>query len=348
MKYVFLVCTEYHLFLTLNFINELQNADATCTIIVRRNSKGGRIAYSNLNLTELPYKFIDWKHDFNPKTRGSQELDNDLDTLLALKPDCFCFFQEQDMLSAFLLNKLSAKENFLFQDGMKAYNKLKIIPLSLLLNEFKIQKWLYKNYKITDDTFNLFKSHRYGFRKKITHLYLTFPDNYVNWSNKIINKSVISYEVKFLNKLKEVFGWNNDLLINQENIIFYLNQPCSFDSDIENQVLRDILLKFPNKIMYIKIHPNTTRVQIDGYNKLNNVIIIESKVPAELFILSLSNSIILSISSSALFVNNNNNNNYYYLRPMFVKYSKRLKKYITSSPSDHIKDISSIQDIWKY
>lgn len=345
MKYLFLVCTEYHLLLSLNYIKSLESDENEYILVLRRKSNGGRFS-SNLNFNHFPYKVLEWNHDFNAKTKLTSEILADINRIKSIKPDFFCFFQEQDMLSMLLLNKLDAKSNFLFQDGMKAYNRLKRIPVSLLINEINMQKWLFTHFKIKDDFFNVFKAHRYGFRKKITDLYLTFPESYSNWNKRLVHKIQINTEKYFLDDLKQLYNWNSQILTNTQDAIFYVNQPLGEDSHTEIYVIKEIINRFPDTTFYIKIHPNTSKKQIELYNELKTVEIIESKIPAEIFILSLENSIILSISSSSLFLNNPKND-YYYLRPIFAEKIKRLKKYLTKSPSLHIKEIYSISEINK-
>jgi hypothetical protein len=343
MKYVFLVCTEYHLLLTLNFINEIKGDDNIYTIVLRGKSKSSRISDS-LNLQHFHFKWIKWIHDFTPLSKLTPDLKTDLNKIIQLQPDVFCFFQEQDMLTAFLLNKFNAKENFLFQDGMKAYNKLNRMPISLLMNEIRILKWLYINFKIRDDIFRVFSAHKYGFRNNITGIFLTFPDAYNNWNNQKIYKSPISNSKSFHNDIKKFFNWNENLIQEHDGVIFYVNQPFSYNSNIELDVIKAILERFPSKRMYIKAHPNSTSSQLHEYNQLENVLIINEKIPAELYILNLSNSIILSISSTSLFMNNPSNT-FYYLRPIFEQDITRLKKYKTTSPSTHIKMIDNINYI---
>ena len=338
MKFVFLVCTEYHLLLTLNYLED--NEIKEVIIIVRGSSKSNRIS-SNINIDHLNAKFVFWKHDFNHSSKLTMKIKEGLDDLLKLKPDVFCFFQEQDMLAMFLLNKFQANENYLFQDGMKAYNSLKRMPVSLLINELKMQLFLYKNFRINDDIYNVLNSHKYGFRKRTTKLYLTFPEAYNNWNGKVLGKSPLTINSTFLEKLKVIFKWDDSLLQEKNNIIFYLNQPLGLAIDLERNVIKKIINKYPNKEFYIKIHPNITIEQLTSYKDIVGIKLINSKIPAEIFIANITNSIIFAVSSTALFFKTPTNK-YFYLRPIFMDKVKRLKKYNTKSPSEHIIEIDSI------
>ena len=98
--------------------------------------------------------------------------------------------------------------------------------------------------------------------------------------------------------------------------------------------------------LVLKLHPKTSNEDLTRYKGLGeDVFIINSLLPGELFIMNLTNSIIVSWNSTSLFYNSPSNR-YYYVANLFRDKIKRLQRYdFTESPSKHIKMVDHIEEI---
>jgi hypothetical protein len=304
----FFVHTEYHLLLSLHAImqNYSNENEYEVTIVLKRTSKSNRLK-QDLDLSFLPYHFILLDFDLNLKKKLSKDEKESLDSLLEKKFDVFVFFQEQDPISIIIINQYKKNNTkiYLFQDGLKPYiaHSMSFSP-SLLLNNIKQNQWIKKNgYPITD-YFSFVNCKMYGFLKGIDKLFLTFPEAYINWNKLPIEKIEPTFSDEFVLVLKKLFLWEEQLLVKRERVIFFMNQPLHDDGSFEVQLLQNLQKKHPDATIYIKNHPLTTKVKIDAYKQIENVSIINSKIPAEVFISQLKNSIILSVCSTSMFIDN--------------------------------------------
>lgn len=80
------------------------------------------------------------------------------------------------------------------------------------------------------------------------------------------------------------------------------------------------------------------------YKMIKNAQIVDSIIPAELFIMNLSKSIIISQGSTSMFLNNPDNK-FYYIYELLENDIKRLKRYKMCNPAPHIKSVKSIEEI---
>ena len=347
-KIVTFAHTEYHLLLFINLlINEEEKGIVNDHILYVRGQNGFRIP-KNLNFS---YLSVDvrlsaekFKED-SPLNHDSKIL---LDTLLSIQPNKFIFFQEQDLLSHILADRWKQKYNtaiFLYQDGLKPYNILKYNSLGLMKLHYKYNLWMKRNGFSIHSWFSPLWSHRYAYMKNIDEVYLTFPEAYVNWNKKNVKKiEFLNYE-KLKIQLEKVFNWNDNLLPQKEGIIFYLSQPMRDDGTIEDAFIQKLVESFPKHEIYLKLHPNIQQHKIDIYNKNANLTIITARIPAELFIMQLSKSLVISMNSTSMFINNINCK-FYYIHEVFKNDIKRLSRYdIKVHPAPHIHLAKKIEDI---
>lgn len=317
------------------------------TVIIKRTVKGSRLK-QDLDLSSLPYNFSILEIDLNLNTKLSVSEKESVDNLLARNFDEFIFFQEQDPISIILINhfKKNTTRIFLFQDGMKPYiaHTMPFSP-ALLLNNIKQNNWIKRNgYKITD-SFSFINCKLYGFLKGVDTLFLTFPESYINWKKLPIVKINPTFTKEFIAVIKKVFVWNDDLLQAKDRVIFFMNQPMHDDGSFEVKMLQKLQLKYPDATIYIKNHPLTPQKKIEAYKQIENVTVISSKIPAELFISQLTNSIILSVYSTSMFIDNPSCKFYYTFEVQENNNIKRLKKYKVINPAPHIISVDAIDKI---
>jgi hypothetical protein len=76
--------------------------------------------------------------------------------------------------------------------------------------------------------------------------------------------------------LKKVFRWDDALLPERENVIFYMNQPMHDDGVFETQILKEILENSKGRTLRQTSSLNT-RKKIEQYKKFANLRIINHK-----------------------------------------------------------------------
>lgn len=342
------VYTEYHLLLSINEILKTYHDENHYEVrLYLKGGKQNRLS-KDLDFSCLPIKTEYYDIAIDTGNLLDKNTRNEIQFLLDNPPDIFIFFQEQDPLMVILSSGFSKKgsEIYLYQDGFKPHLKLKLHSLGLLKYEHKLNVWLRKNGFSVESWLSPIYSKKYAYLKSINKIFLTFPEHYKNWNKKDIEK-IVFLPNKTLNPyLKKIFRWDDSLLPQKENIILFLNQPAHWiDEEAEIELLRSLLERYPNNPIYIKLHPLTKVEKLEQYRQFKDTHIIDSRILAELFIMNVKQSIIISLFSTSMFLNNPENK-FYYIYKLFKGKSKTLNRItITAVPIDHIKIVTSINDI---
>jgi hypothetical protein len=347
-KICYLIHTEYHLLLSIDDISKkyFDTDKFDVQLILKTSSKSNRLK-QDLNLSFFPYsiKLVNFNIDLNSKLILSEK--KVLDDLLENKYSVFIFFQEQDPISIILIDKFIEDKTkiYLYQDGLKPYCKFGLkSSVGIYLNFLKQKQWIKKNgYSVKNSS--SFNSYKYGFLYGIDKLFLTFPESYNNWKNLPVEKFVLNFDKNIQSIFKRVFNWNSSLLSNSEGVIFFMNQPMDDDGLFEVNILQNLRNRFPNSKIYIKNHPLTSSVKINSYKLLQNVEIIDSKIPAELFIYQLNKSIVISVYSTAMFINNPKCKFYYLYNIKQSNNVRKLKKIKIINPTPHVITVKSLSEI---
>lgn len=348
-KIGYLIHTEYHLLLSINdALKKYSDTSLYDVQLILIRSKNGTRLKQELDLSFLPFnvKVIDFNIDFNGKLDLEEK--KELDALLDIKFSVYNFFQEHDVIDIILVDKfvsIGAEIN-LFQDGLKPYiiNTLKR-PIGLIKVVIKQNIWIRRNGYPVNDYFSFLRCTKYSFTKGISKVFLTFPDAYYNWNNKAVEKIEIDTSKEFWDIIKKVFKWDDELLKTKENVIFFMSQPMHDDGSFEMGVLKKLLKKHPKSQLYIKYHPLTSAIKIEQYKKLDNVTIIDSQIPAEIFIQELSNSIVLSVCSTSMFIDNQKSKFYWFSEILEGNNIKLIKRYDFVNPTKHVHIVHSVDEI---
>ena len=342
------VQTEYHLLLFINLLINEEERNIVNNHILYLPGKGKFRIPENINISSLNVEIRYISEEYKSNIPLNEKKKNILNQILSINPDKFIFFQELNLLLIILAQQWKKNNNTkieLYQDGFKPYARLKYNSIALMINSHKTNVWLRKNGFSIDSWLSPLWAHRYGYIKEIDNLYLTFPKAYNNWNKRTIKKIELLNFEKLKIQLNETFNWKDSIIPHKEDIILYMSQPMHDDGVFESQFIQKIINKFPTKKVYIKTHPLISKKKIDEYKKHPNINIIEEKIPAELIIMQLNNSIILSVGSTSMFLNNENCK-FYYLYKIFKNDIKRLKRYaIKINPAPHIFLANSINDI---
>jgi len=346
-KIVTFVHTEYHLLLFINrLLNEQEAGIVHNHFLFLRNQSRARIK-SNYDFSQFDIHVNYLDADISIYRGLSSDELSLIENIKSLRPDEFVFYQEMDALMVLLVQYCKQAFNtkvVLYQDGLKPYNILRYNPLSLLKHHHQTNVWLKKQGYSIDSWLSPLWSHRYAFMKGIDEVWLTFPESYINWNNKTVCKIEIRDFVRLKVALEKVFGWEASLLPQKKEVILYMHQTLHDEGHVERNFIKQLKQRFPLYPFYLKPHPLASFKELELYKK-EGIHIIESNLPAELFILNLQQSMIVSINSTSMFLNNPANQ-YYYLYRFFEKDIKRLKKYnIKKHPSPHLHLVKSIEDL---
>lgn len=337
----YIALTEYHLMISINLaLTEFNNDDIENQIYYVKGKK--RLSF---DINEIP----GLKGSIIPIAEN-----NYTDTIKQLsKTSCsrLFFFQENSILFKYLAYHLRKKGAIicLAPDGSKPYGDFNKNHenLSLIKDTINDYRFLFKN-KLILPAIIPSRYYRYGSTRIIDEVWVhdikMFDAKHNMTSGKIIQ--LPEFTPKVLNSVADAFGFNADLLPKKEEVLFYINQPYWSDDlvDVEMEILRQINTLFPANDIYIKLHPNTQKKTIDAYKKLKNIVLIRDNKPAELFLFSISNSIVFSGWSAAL-MHYNNSNIYYYLYPLFKKTNDKILSQLTIKPFEHIHVVDAVQQL---
>ncbi|MCX7548860.1 polysialyltransferase family glycosyltransferase [Xanthomarina sp. F1114] len=311
---IFIAHTEYHFIQSLNIALGLFNEDLYENYI-HITKRGNR--FENVIDPAL-------KNNIFVKVHIEKEPSVLVKEILALKT-CyrFFFFQENSIYNRFLAYGLKKKHNTIISlgpDGYKPYgvfNK-KHEFLSMIKDTITDHKKLYKDRLSTT---KLFKSdyYRYGSSSFIDEVWLTNVEIFNSKRNKTTAelKEINPFTLEVIDSLKSYFKLEDNPLDGKEHKILYLNQPFWTEKLVSREMsfLKDLIIHF-NKTIYLKLHPGTPEETKALYKKIDQLILIDSKLPAEIYILEVKNSIIFSGWSTAL-ITHNPSCNYYFNLPIY-------------------------------
>lgn len=334
-KNVYLVLTEYQFLQALNISTSIYNnpSEVNCIYVVRNGKRFKSIDdSSNWSLNNIQIIILD---NIKPKEVSQK--------IIAENPVHFFFFQGGSALNVFIAHTLSKKgvEISLGPDGYGPYgifNK-RFHFLSIIIDSFKQNKFLLKN-NLFSGKFHIFDYYKYGNHKFIDNLWITHPDQYKHLaknSPKIIKLPIFSE--KCVNFVKDFFDFKQDFPLN--DVIYFFNQPLWDDVvETEYNFLKNVINTFPGKIIIIKLHPLTDTKVKELYEKLPQVQIIQSGVPAEVILLSLRGCIVFT-GWSAVLITENMTCNYYFTYPVFKELNNPIINQINIINLKHIKMILS-------
>lgn len=311
---IFIVHTEYHFIQSLNIAMSLFN-EGVYENHIHITKNGDR--FENVIDTDLDNNiFIKFHIDKKPS-----QLVNEILEL----SNCYrlFFFQENSIYNRYLAYELKKKHNTIVSLGPDGYKPYAIFNkkhefLSVVKDTFNDHKELFKNGLKTSKIL-VSEYYRYGSSSYIDEIWLTDVNCFDVKKNKAKAKlkAIPPFSIERVLDIKLYFKVLPNPLEGKENIILYLNQPFWTEDLIRKEmVFLNDLTKHFDRMIYLKLHPGTAEHTIERYKGIRNLEIIDSKLPSELLMFSVKNSIIYSGWSSAL-ITNNSSCNYYFNLPIY-------------------------------
>lgn len=339
---LFIVGTPYQLITALNIILDYYSSKEFENQIFIELSKGKRF---NPDVREK-YENINFK-----KVNGEDWVNQILE-LTKWKPNNFYFFQEASILNKYLSYhfKKHGALIHLGPDGTKAYglfNKSHEF-LSMLKDTFNDYKFLIQN-RIFFPKLFWSKNYKYGSFKLLDKIWVPFLEIFDAKHNqsKGAIKKLPDLTAENLSRIAKILRIELNSEFDGNQALIYFNQPFWSESLVKKDI--EILLELTKKInwkkFYIKLHPSTKNEIIDRYLNIPGITIIKDEVPAEFYIASSENSILITGWSTCLMHPIKESNKYYYLYPIFKQIGDKILNQINLISFPHVEMVSDLNEI---
>lgn len=259
-----------------------------------------------------------------------------------INPERFFFFQENCSETLFLINKLHKTDIIisLLQDGTKPYHhyKKKRLLYCILRDTLQDYKEMFKRKQVALIGFH--NNYKYAFSKEVDEVWLTYPEKYNNRTKKKLVQ-LPYYSQESINFCNQLFGFKVNFDVES---ILYLGQAWKrIYWEREKEIFDYLLQKYPNKKIIYKSHPNSEPEQLDLYKEYENIVIIKDIIPAELYVLTMKNTIILSAASTSMFVANASCKFYYTYK--LYNFGNIFTQIDIGNPTDYIVNIDDMSEI---
>jgi hypothetical protein len=294
---LFVMTTEYHFLLTMSIIKEKFSSLESRNVLIFTGERLSAIVPGNIPNVEV-------------NTLNVQREENLKDTIQQLisrhsLSNLFVFIAYRD-LETYLLTTVGKSVNrHLVQDGANFYFKIDRLVLKSRLKEtLKIYQNLWRK-GIVLKKLVLFKTHmaQCGF---VDHVWITNPEVYrePRFQKKIIHKINLLLDKSNVRLVSRYFG--SDEIPPITNTLIYLSSRLTRKDLIllEISQLKLILLKLSNPKLLVKLHPNSSILQVELLTQAFGNSVLNNYIPAELYIAQSTNSVIIGGVTAALFFKN--------------------------------------------
>jgi hypothetical protein len=338
---LFVVNTEGQLLTASSLVFEKFNKTAGYQPYILQVGKSGTARFQN-EVNKLLLSNFYFEIDKN-----DNYIEKELKQILETNFERVYIFLEQLKINVYLVNyfKNNGSVICLAPDGNKPYYSVDKAALGSRVKEsIKTYNFLFKKGLYYFRPY--FLSWNYAKLRPLDEIWVTYPDQFFFAQNKKVVGFKVMPNEKIIKEISNFFNFNiSDTLKSKEDIIFYTNnilyqQPAY---DVEINATKEIKNKFPTTPFYLKYHPLTPEAQIEKFKDLGLICFCNS-IPAELYIASLRNSIILGFWSTSLMVENPNCK-FYWLHKYLIKSGKMVDYIKLSNPTKHIIDIDNLNDI---
>ena len=334
---LYLAHTEYHLLQSIHIASTLYSGNQTENIIFVIQTER---RLNNINpLQRIDNIQFEYLKDINEKEKYQ--------ILKRIRCDKFIFFQEDSLFNCNLVNYYKKKFNTVIALGPDGYKPYAIYDkkhetLSMLRDTFEAYKNLIKS-NIIPTIFQWSKHYQYASSNFLDEIYLTNPKEFVHKKKQprfeIIE--IPEFNELSLERAGIVFNLKENTFPIEEKGLYYFNQPFKDNlNEVEFDFLRGLIECHPDKSLYIKMHPQTSDSKKKKYLSLPRVILIDSKIPAELFILNLRKSILFTGWSTVLITNNPSCNLYFNL-PIYKNQGSKAMEQSKLTILPHIKLVNN-------
>ncbi len=342
------VHTEYHLMVAVNLYLENfsdKTLYRTCLLIPKVDAKK---RFKNVsNLTTIGFDEI-IELDFSMGKKYNPSFSDCIKSLLKDTWRKFIFFHEQTAINVFLAYKLKKKGTVicLAPDGAKPYIKFDKLALPSRIKEtINVYKFLNSNKLYFFRPY--FLNWNYARLADIDEVWVQNTDVYKNATNKIPKKITLFAKSSYVDIISKIFNFNISSEIKSTTGIFFYVNNILYKKELyfkEIDIIKELLTLHPGVPFYMKIHPLTPKDQVERFNSIPGIILIQTSIPAELYIASLKQSSVLSMWSAAL-MNQNENCLFHWIYPILEVSGDMLEYLKIDTPFPYIKLVRDIKEV---
>lgn len=344
---LFYIHNEYHVFVIVSLIKEYYSdrSEFNVTILHQIDPEGNRFKF-DINWGELEVELITIKA--GKLQVNKDEISTKLNLVLVKKYFKYICFLEGSPLNWYLAEKLKNDGTIISvaPEGTKPYITISKPALySRFKATFENYKYLHKNDLFIKSL--VLSSNKNGSLKHTDEVLIHHPEFYQNRTHKKVIPIRIHEDQSHLELVSKMFNFNIfDHFTEVEGVLLYLNHwVVEFKIyDLEIKILKRLKAVYPDKQIYIKLHPNTHDFQLERLKKIEGISLFYSTIPAEIFIGNLKNSIVFSFWSASLLINNPSCK-FYWLYPMIAKNNIEMEWFSIVNPTKHITSVDEIESI---
>lgn len=263
----------------------------------------------------------------------------------------FIFFQENSIFNKYLAFHLKKGGAIiaLGPDGTKPYGvfEKRHEILSIIKDTIIDYKKLFSNGLKLPRLF-CSRYYRYGSFTILDEVWLQYPNLFDTVKNKTNGRILKLPELNIdaVNRLASLLEFESQL-IQKQDIVLYFNQPFFTKElmDKEFEILKQFESIFLKKQIIIKLHPGTNPEVKKRMLEFQNLRIIEDNMPAEFYLATVSNSIILTGWSTATMHHFPSQNNIsYYLYSLYKQTKDKTLSQINLISFPHIQMVTSLNE----
>lgn len=345
---LFLVYTEYHLLMIVSLMKNYfsEGGQFHCTLLIRSKEGSNRFQH------RFDWSFLPVEYHFLPVSertyRYSKELGQLLGEVLERDYSHYITFLEHTALNYYITGQLTKRgvKICLAPEGTRPYITISKSAL------FSRLRFTFENYRFLSSqrlAWNRFQinSNKHGFLKENSEVWVEHPDLYPNLCNRKVRQIELFKSLAEVEIAQKFFGFIPEQELPElSNVIFYVNHWFVVQElyQYELGIIEAIQTRFPDRPVLMKLHPNTPNSQKEKFESLTNVRVLNSTLPAELFILSLRDSIVLSFWSASLLINNSSCR-FYWMHKVLKKANTSMEWWNIINPSRHIIEPMDISEI---
>lgn len=348
-RIVFVINTEYHLLVACSLIRDkYSDAGRFQVQVVEVGAHNSPRRRNIVNRNALGVDYEEWDEDSIGATQG-RSMRGRVHALLEIPIDTLVVFLEHHPLNIYLAQAVRRTGGVvaLAPDGVRPYFQLNFGGLRQLIVRFRRFMEVRSRLRAwgLPPRWGYLPRNGYGESSYVDQLWAVHPEHVKNRAGKPVHKISVLTSAKAWQTAAAIFDFQPGAgMESTHKVVFYVNnllyEGRLYDEEIK--VLR-YLHSISEGRIYIKIHPLTPAAHKEKLAG-TGAILIESSIPAELYIARLSDSVVVSGWSASLTIENPGCR-FYWLTEYFRDLGCMYAPMDLVNPTSYIHEARALEDI---